>query len=141
MGLARLAEDVRGDDLALVLADVGEQPNPGDVADGPQPLPGAQLRVDPDAMLVERGADRLQAKPGYPRTPARGRQQPVPAQFPVVLEDQDVVGTVTPRGDHVYAEHQFDAVAAQLLTESFAERRWLVGQQVPGGFGDGHLAA
>ena len=34
-GLAGLAEDVRGDDLALVLADVGQQPHAGDVADGP----------------------------------------------------------------------------------------------------------
>ena len=35
VGLAGLAENVRGDDLALVLADMGEQPHAGDVPNGP----------------------------------------------------------------------------------------------------------
>jgi hypothetical protein len=41
VGLALFAEDVRGDDFALVLTDVGQQPDAGDVADGPQALAGA----------------------------------------------------------------------------------------------------
>jgi hypothetical protein len=63
-GLARLAEDVRGDDLALVLADVGQQPQARGVADDPQAIGGAQPSVDGDAVLACRDADRLQAEPG-----------------------------------------------------------------------------
>jgi hypothetical protein len=36
VGLSRLAEDVRRDDAALVLADMGERPQSVDVADRPQ---------------------------------------------------------------------------------------------------------
>jgi hypothetical protein len=46
VGRPRLAEDVGGDDLALVLADVGQRPEAGDVADRPRALAGAQVGVD-----------------------------------------------------------------------------------------------
>ena len=84
--LARLAEDVRGDDLALVLADVGELPDAGDVADRPQPLGRAQVRVDRDAVRVGLDADRLQADPLDARTPPGGDEQPVAAQLAAVVE-------------------------------------------------------
>ena len=90
VGLAGLAENVRGDDLALVLADVGQQPHAGDVADGPQAFPGAQVRVDPDAVRAGVGADRFQAA-RYARAPAGGDEQVVAAQLAAVLEGQHVV--------------------------------------------------
>ena len=45
---------------------MGQQPHAGDVADGPQALPGAQVRVDSDALRSGVGADRFQAG-GYAR--------------------------------------------------------------------------
>ena len=41
VGLAWFAEDVRGDDLALILPDVRQLPDAGDVADRPEPLADA----------------------------------------------------------------------------------------------------
>ena len=111
VGLARLAEDVRGDDLALVLAHVGQQPHAGDVADGPQPFTGAQVRVDRDAVRAGRDADRLQAEPVHARAPAGGDEQAVAAQLAAVVERQDVVLAVAPRGGRVHAQEQLDAVA------------------------------
>ena len=81
VGRARLAEDVGGDDAALVLADVGKRPDAGDVADRPQALAGAQVRVDRDAVGVGLDADGLQADPVHPRAPAGGDEQPVAAQL------------------------------------------------------------
>jgi hypothetical protein len=72
VGLTRLAEEVRGDDITLVLADVGQRPNAGHVTDRPQPLACAQLNVDRDAAR----ANRIQAC-RYPGTPARGHEQAV----------------------------------------------------------------
>jgi hypothetical protein len=41
-----LAEDVGRDDLALVLADIGQRPEAIDVADRPEALAGAQMRIN-----------------------------------------------------------------------------------------------
>ena len=81
VGLARLAEDVRRDDVALVLPDVGQRPDAGDVADRPQALARAQARVDGDAARVGLDADGLQAEPLDARAPAGGDEQPVAAQL------------------------------------------------------------
>jgi hypothetical protein len=56
VGLAWLTEDVRRDDLALIFADVSQQPHPGHVADRPHPLARAQPRVDRDAARSGRNA-------------------------------------------------------------------------------------
>ena len=98
VGLARLAEDVRGDDLALVLADVGQRPDAVDVADRPEALARAQARVDRDPVRVGLDADRLQADPLDPRAAAGGDEQAVAAQLAAVLELEDVVVAVAPRG-------------------------------------------
>ena len=94
--LARLAEDVRGDDLALVLADVRQLPDAGDVADRPQPLADAEALVDRDAAGVGLDADRLEADPLDARPPAGGDEQPVAAQLAAVVELEDVVVAVAP---------------------------------------------
>src|SRR5260370_1442915 len=136
VGLARLAEDVRGDDLALVLAHVGQQPDAGDVTDGPQPLPGAQVRVDSDALRAGLDADRFQAG-GHARAPASGDEQVVTAQLAAVFEGQDVVVAVASRGGRLHAEDELDAVAAQHLAQRLAPRCGLAGQDVPAGPGQG----
>ena len=84
--LPRLAEDVGGDDLALVLADVGQHPQAGDVADGPQPLAGPQLRVDRDVPArpavtptvsrpIRHAAGVARSRPGAGHRAARGRRR------------------------------------------------------------------
>ena len=99
VGFSGLAEDVRGDDLALVLADVGQQPDAVDVTDRPQPLAGAQVRVDRDPVGVGDDADRFQTDPLDARAPAGGHEQTVAAQLPVIVELEDVLGALAPRSD------------------------------------------
>ena len=115
MGLAGLAEDVGGNDLALVFADMGEQPHSRDVADAPQPRSGAQVRVDPDTVLVDRGAGCFQADPAGARAAAGGHQQVVAAQLAAVIQRQHKVRAVAPRGGRVRAQVQLGAVGAQDL--------------------------
>ncbi len=62
-------------------------------------------------------------------------------QFGAVIEGQDVVVAIAPRGDRVRAEHQLDAVAAQHLAECVAQRRGLASEHVLDTLGKGHLAA
>ena len=78
VGLTGFAEDVGGDDLALVLPDVGQQPDAGDVANGPQAVAGAQVGVDGDAVPVSVDVDGLEADPVHPgrRPVARRRWSP-----------------------------------------------------------------
>ena len=76
-----LAGDVRRDHVTLVLADVGQRPDAGDVADRPQPLARPQVLVDLDAVRVDLDADRLQADSLDPRAPPRAHQQLVAAQL------------------------------------------------------------
>ncbi len=130
-----------GDDVALVLADVGQRPDAGDVADRPQPLAGAQPRVDRDAARVGLDADRLQADAVDARAPAGGDEQPVAAQLAAVVELEDVVLAVAPGGGRVRAERELDAVAAQDLAERLAQRRGLARQHVLGALDERHLAA
>ena len=103
--------------------------------------PGAQVRVDRDAARVGLHADRLQADPAGARAPAGGDEQVVTAQLAAVLEGQDVVLAVAPRGGRLHAEDQLDAVAAQDFAERLAQRRGLAGQHVLGGLDEGHVAA
>src|SRR5207247_9686392 len=72
VGLSRLTEDVRGDHVALVLADVGERPEAVHVADRPQMLRRAQVRVDRDSVRVRLDADGLEAEPVHPRASGGG---------------------------------------------------------------------
>ena len=82
-----LAEDVRGDDLALVLADVGQRPGAVDVADRPEALVGdAQVVVDLDPVRVGLDPDRLQADALDPRAAAGGDEDAVAAQLAAVVE-------------------------------------------------------
>jgi hypothetical protein len=62
-------------------------------------------------------------------------------QFAAVIEDQDIIEAVAPRGGRVRAKQQLDAITAHLFTERLAQRRGLAGQHMPGGFDEGDLAA
>ena len=73
-------------------------------------------------------ADGLEAEPVDARTPAGGDQQPVAAQRPAVVEFQDVVLILAPRGGRVHAESELDAVPTQGLGERLPERPRLVGE-------------
>ena len=117
---------------ALVLADVGQLPDAGDVADRPQPLGHAQVRVDRDAVGVGLDADRLQADPLDARAPAGGDEQAVAAQLAAVVELEDVVVAVAARRGRLHAERELDPVAAQHLAERLAERCGLAGEHVRG---------
>src|SRR3954468_19324539 len=132
VGLARLTQDVRGHHVALVLADVSQRPQAGDVADRPQAVRGAQVGVDRNTVGVGLDADGVQAEPPNPRATARGDEQPVTAQLTPVVELQDVVLAVVPRARRVRRQHELDALAAENLTESLTEPRRLPGQHALG---------
>jgi len=141
VGLLRLAEDVRGDDVALVLADVGQRPDAGDVADRPQALARTQLRVDRDPAAVGLDANGLQADPGNARAPAGGDEQAVAAQLAAILELEDVVLTLAPRRGGVDAKEQLDAVATQDFGHGFPQRCGLAGEDVLAALDERHHAA
>ena len=101
----------------------------------------AQVRVDRDAVGVGLDADGLEAEPVDPRSPAGGDEQPVAAQLAPVVELEDVVVAVAPRGGHARGQRELDAVAAQDLAERLAERRGLPGEHVLGPVDHDHLAA
>ena len=141
MAGARFAEDVRGDDLALVFADVGQQPDAVDVTDRPQPLAGAQVRVDRDSVAAGDDADRFQTDPFDSRAPAGCDEQAVAVQLTTVIELQDIVLADTSRRGRVYAEDELDPVTAQGLAERLAQRRRLASKDAVGALDQSHLAA
>ena len=112
VGLSRLPEDVRGDHVALVLADVSKRPEAVDVADRPQTLRRAQVRVDRNSVSVRLDADGFEAEPVHPRAPARGDEQPVAAQLSPVVKLEDVLVPVASRDGRVRGQDELDALAA-----------------------------
>ncbi len=142
VGLAVVAEDVRRRDPALVLADVGQRPDAGDVADRPDALARAHPRVDGDPAAAGREADGLEAEAAGPR-PAPGRhEQAVAAQDGAVGELEHVLAAgVAAGGAHVAPEVQLDAVGPQRLGQRVAERRRLARQQPVGALDDRDLGA
>ena len=140
VGFSRLAEDVRRDDLALVLAGVGQRPDTGDVADRPQPLAGAHVRVDGDPVGVGLDADGLEADPLDARAPAGGHQQVVTAQLRVPELEHEFLALSTRRARR-RAEGELDAVAAQVLAQRLTERRRLARKDMLAALDQRHLAA
>src|SRR5262245_12853161 len=130
VGPPRLPEDVRGNHIALVLADVCERPDPDDVADRPEALCGTQMRVDRDSPGVRLDANGLQADPADPRAASRGNQHPVAAQLAAVVELQNVVLAFAPRAVHIRGQDELDALARQDLPERLAQRSGLPAEQV-----------
>ena len=82
VGVARLAQDVRGDDVALVLAGRRQRPDPGDVTDRPESVRSrAQLRVDREPAAVGLDADGLEPDAVDPRAATRRDEQAVTPQL------------------------------------------------------------
>src|SRR5262249_22570994 len=127
---ARLAEEVRCDDPALVLPDVGQLPDAVDVADRPEALARAKARVDGDAARVGSDADALEADSLDARAPAGRGEEAIAAQRAAVVELERVVLALAARAGRVHAERDFDAVPAQDLGEGFAEASGLAAEQV-----------
>jgi hypothetical protein len=141
VGLAWFAEDVGGDDLALVLADVRQLPDAGDVADRPQPLARAQCVVDRDSPWVRGDADGLEPDPLHARAPSGRHEQAITAQLASILESQDEVLAVAGRRGRLHAEDELDSVATQRLAQRIAQRRRLAREHALGRLDDRHLAA
>ena len=123
------------------LPDVGQRPDAGDVADGPQPLAGAQAARRPGCH-----AGRARCRPSRgrdldARAAAGGDEQAVAAQLAAVVELEDVVLSLAPRGGRPPAEDDLDAVAAQDLAERLAQGRRLSREHVCGALEQHGLAA
>src|SRR5579864_7163533 len=69
--------DVRRYDVALVLADVRQGPDPVDIANGPELFPGPQVLVHPEPVWVRLDADGLEPDPLDARMTAGRHQQPL----------------------------------------------------------------
>ena len=122
----RLAQDVRGDDVGLVLAGCrhGQMPVTSRSPRAGRRRSGARRRGSRDG--------RPRCRRSQPDAVDRGRrsardEQAVTAQLGEVVEGQDVVVAVTPRLRRVHDEHQVDAVATQDFAERIAERCGLAG--------------
>src|SRR4030095_8748226 len=113
----RLTEDVRRDDLALVLTDVGQLPDTVDVSDCPQAITRSQVFVDRHATFLGFHADRFEPQIVHPRPPAGRDEQVVASQLTTVVEHEDVVGAIPSRGGCTRTERDLDAVETQPLTE------------------------
>ena len=103
--------------------------------------PARQPGVDRDPVAVGLDADRLQADPVDARAPAGGDEQTVAPQLAAVVELEDVVVALAPRGGRVHSERELDAVAAQHLAERLAQRRRLARKHVLASLDEHHLAA
>ena len=130
VGPALAAEDVGGGHPALILADVGERPDAGDVADRPDAVGGVHAVVDLEAARVGLDAEGLQADILHARAASRGHEQLVAAQLGAVGELEDVVVAVAAGGGGVLAEVQLDAVGRQGRAERIAERLGLAREDV-----------
>jgi hypothetical protein len=110
VGVLRVAEDVCGHHFALVLADMGQRPDAGDVADRPQSLARTHLRVDWDPVHVGLDADGLEPDAVDVRAAAGGNEQLVAAQLAAVAELQYIVRRFAPRRGRLDAEQDLDTV-------------------------------
>jgi hypothetical protein len=106
-----------------------------------QPLAGAQLRVNRDALGVGLDADRLEADVIHVRAPAGSDEQAVAAQLATVVELDDVSLTPAPGRGRPSGDDDLEAVPAQDLAERLAQGRRLTREQVLGALEQHGLAA
>src|SRR4029079_10534944 len=117
------AEDVRRDDIALVLADMGERPKPGDVSDRPQAVRHAQAGVDRNPVRIRLDTDGLETEVGDAWPAAGGDEQAIAAQLTAVLELDNEVRPVASRRGRVRGQHELDSLVPQDIAERLTERR------------------
>ena len=140
VGLAWLAQDVRRDDVALVLPDVGERPDAGDITDRPQPLARAQPRIDRDASSVGVDADGVQSDVVDARAPTRSDQEPLATQLGAGVQVDHVLVVFASRCGRPDVEEHLDAVSAQHLGESVTEGSGLAREKGRSAFDERDLA-
>ena len=141
VGHRRLAQDVGRRHPALVLADVGEEPDAGDVADRPEPLTGPHRGVDIDLPGARIEPHRLEADVVHPWSPARRDEQPIPPDLASLTEGEDVVVAVAAGCGDLRSEVQLDAVGLEGRAQRLSESPRRVRQETILALDDDHLRA
>ena len=128
--MSRRTSSGRCDDVGLVLADVGQRPQPGDISDRPQPLCRPQVIVHRRPARIRLDAHRLQADPADAGPTPGGDEQPVAAQVTPVVELHDVVCAIAAYGRGVCGQDELNALLVQNLAERLTQRRRLPGKNM-----------
>src|SRR5204863_6914016 len=115
-------EDVRSNDVALVLAGRRQRPDPGDITDCPEPIAGPKAGVDGDARPACVDADRLEPDAVHARMAAGRDEKSLTPQLEPVVEGDDEVAAVPAHFPGAHPEQQLDAVTPQDLCECSAQR-------------------
>ena len=142
VGLARLPENVGGDDLTLIFADVGQRPYAVDVADGPQLFRSPQMGIDrerpgrPARLRRSRGQcpERVVACPW--RRAAGRRSAPGRRRSPRRSRSPSRRAAIGVRG-----KLQLDTVSAENIAESVTQRSRLATEHTLGHVDDHRPAA
>src|SRR5262249_23483924 len=136
-----LAEDVHGGDPALVLAEVREHCDAGDVADRPDAVRGPAALIDVDAARVGLDADGLEADASRPWT-AAGRDNDLRAvRLVAVVELDDLLAALGVDADGAAADQEADSVLLQDLLQQPADPRVLAVGEARRSLDDRHRAA
>jgi GrpB-like predicted nucleotidyltransferase (UPF0157 family) len=129
VSIARLAEDVRRGDPALVLADVCERPDPRHIPDRPHAITRVHARVDDDAARPGLDNDATEADLLHPGLAAGRHEQALTRQLAAVVEVNDVTPLVAAdaRGPAAEVDLQWPACqrrgSSKLLTPAGVLRR------------------
>ena len=129
------------DYLALILPDVRQLQDACDVADRPQPLARAHVRVDRDSSGGWGDANGLEPDPLDTRAPSGRHEQTIPAQLPSILQSQDEVLALAGRRDRLHPEHELDSVPTQRLPQRLPQGRRLPRKHVLRRLDEHHLPA
>src|SRR5438067_13469294 len=129
VGLAMFAEDIGRGDAAVVLANVGQWPDPCDVSNRPDIVGRAHAPVDGYTARSRFDTDVLEPQIRDPRSSAGGDEQPIGAKRAAVLELHDVAGAVVRHMTRAPTEMDLQALALKRFGERFAERTWLPRQE------------
>src|SRR5436305_8469618 len=131
VSLAMLAEDVGGDDPAVVLADVGQRPDSGHVTNRPDSIARIHPGIDWDAMRCRLDADGLETNVADAGAATRGHEQLLGGQLLAILEAHEIT-TGRSGGDRRRAAPEMDAqtVRADRLAERLTELAGLAGKDV-----------
>ena len=141
VGFPRRPEDVRGDHITLVLADVGQRPQSSDVSDRPQTFRRSQLRVDWHSVGIRCYSNGLEAHASDSGAPTGRNEKPVAAQFAAVIQHHDVVLAVPPGGGDRRGQFELDALAEQSLAKRLTQWCRLPGEDMFASLDDGRVAA
>ena len=123
------AEDVCNRHSRLVLPDVGEERDAGDVADRPDAVSGAAPLVDGDAVGIRIDSDRFQAQ-FLRASPTSARDdEDLAAHLVAVLEAHDALRAVALSGHGTAAEAESDSFLFERHGDPLADLRGLAPDQ------------